>query len=67
MNKKIYIYISIILFIILVFICIKLNLKREDYDSGTIVFLGDSITSRYDLNKYYKGYNVVNSIKLLIF
>ena len=26
-----------------------------------IVFVGDSITYMYDLNKYYDGYNVVNN------
>ena len=62
MNKKLFIYIIAITFLItLVFICIKLNIKREDYDKECIVFLGDSITSRYDLSKYYKRYNVVNS------
>lgn len=62
MNKKLFIYIIAITFLItLVFICIKLNIKREDYDKERIVFLGDSITSRYDLSKYYKRYNVVNS------
>ena len=62
MNKKLFIYIiAITFFIVLVFICIKLNVKREDYDKERIVFLGDSITSRYDLSKYYKRYNVVNS------
>ena len=36
----------------------RLELEKK---SENIVFLGDSITDFYDLNKYYKGYNVVNS------
>ena len=45
---------------------IKLNsrlerLERYTYNKESIVFLGDSITSRYDLNKYFPNYNVYNS------
>lgn len=36
----------------------RLELEKK---SENIVFLGDSITDFYDLDKYYKGYNVVNS------
>ena len=44
---------------------IKLNsrlerLERYTYNKESIVFLGDSITSRYDLNKYFPNYNVYN-------
>lgn len=45
---------------------IKLNsrlerLERYTYNKESIVFLGDSITSRCDLNKYFSNYNVYNS------
>ena len=45
---------------------IKLNsrlerLERYTYNKESIVFLGDSITSRYDLNKYFPNYYVYNS------
>ena len=45
---------------------IKINsrlerLERYTYNKESIVFLGDSITSRYDLNKYFPNYNVYNS------
>ena len=45
---------------------IKLNsrlerLERYTYNKESIVFLGDSIISRYDLNKYFPNYNVYNS------
>ena len=35
--------------------------KELERKAENIVFFGDSITDFYDLNKYYKGYNVVNS------
>ena len=37
--------------------------KKKELERKTenIVFFGDSITDFYDLNKYYKGYYVVNS------
>lgn len=37
------------------------RLERYTYNKESIVFLGDSITSRYDLNKYFPNYNVYNS------
>lgn len=37
------------------------RLERYIYNKESIVFLGDSITSRYDLNKYFSNYNVYNS------
>lgn len=45
---------------------IKLNsrlerLERYTYNKESIVFLGDSITSRCDLDKYFPNYNVYNS------
>lgn len=45
---------------------IKLNsrlerLERYTYNKESIVFLGDSITSRCDLDKYFSNYNVYNS------
>lgn len=35
--------------------------KEKLVQDENIVFLGDSLTYRCDLGKYYKGYNVVNS------
>ena len=35
--------------------------KKIDYKKENIVFLGDSITEMYDLNKYYKDMPVINS------
>lgn len=35
--------------------------KEKLVQDENIVFLGDSITDFYDLDKYYEGYNVVNS------
>ena len=45
---------------------IKINsrlerLERYTYNKESIVFLGDSITSRCDLDKYFPNYNVYNS------
>ena len=37
------------------------KIERYTYNKESIVFLGDSITSRYDLNKYFPNYNVYNS------
>ena len=37
------------------------RLERYTYNKESIVFLGDSITSRGDLNKYFPNYNVYNS------
>ena len=37
------------------------RLERYTYNKESIVFLGDSITSRCDLNKYFPNYNVYNS------
>ncbi len=37
------------------------KLERYTYNKESIVFLGDSITSRCDLNKYFPNYNVYNS------
>ena len=37
------------------------RLERYTYNKESIVFLGDSITSRCDLNKYFSNYNVYNS------
>ena len=40
---------------------IKTVTKYKDKIEENIVFLGDSITHRYDLDKYYSKHNVVNS------
>ena len=37
------------------------RLERYTYNKESIVFLGDSITSRCDLNKYFPNYNVYNN------
>mgnify|MGYP004648804085 CR=1 FL=1 len=39
----------------------NLNLKSVVNNYGNYLFLGDSITEVYDLDKYYKEYKVVNS------
>lgn len=60
--------ISIFLFLIsLLFIYIHITYepkyieKEKLIQDENILFLGDSITDFYDLDKYYEGYNVVNS------
>ena len=37
------------------------KLEKYTYNKESIVFLGDSITSRCNLNKYFPNYNVYNS------
>lgn len=37
------------------------DLKQINKNYTNYLFLGDSITDYYDLDKYYEGYNVVNS------
>ena len=37
------------------------KIERYTYNKESIVFLGDSITSRCDLDKYFSNYNVYNS------
>ena len=63
MNKKKIIIISIITLIILIItipICIyEYNIHKKNNDK--ILFLGDSITERYDLKKYFPNHNVINS------
>lgn len=39
----------------------RVETKIEEVVPENIVFLGDSITDFYDLDKYYEGYHVVNS------
>lgn len=39
----------------------KVVIKKERIVDENIVFLGDSITNRYDLSKYYKDKHIVNS------
>ena len=60
--------VSIILFLMtLLFIYIHVTYepkyieKEKIVQDENIVFLGDSITDFYDLDKYYEGYNIVNS------
>lgn len=71
-NSLVKLLLAIIL-AILIFICfhfvtfnhhktkIKTVTKYKDKIAENIVFLGDSITHRYDLNKYFPDNNVVNS------
>lgn len=43
-------------------VVVEKNVKKEkNYKSENIVFLGDSITDYYDLDKYYKNMPVINS------
>lgn len=57
----------VLLFIALIFLYIHIKyepkyIEREKIvQDENIVFLGDSITQFYNLDKYYKNYNVVNS------
>lgn len=73
MKRNFFIYLLIFIVIILAGTCIFLFYKYETKKCVTIknevkdilnpnyVFLGDSITALYDLNKYYDGLPVVNS------
>ena len=57
----------VFLFIALIFLYIHIKYepkyieKKKIIQDENIVFLGDSITDYYDLDKYYSNYNVVNS------
>ena len=43
-------------------VVVEKNVKKEkNYKYENIVFLGDSITDYYDLDKYYKNMPVINS------
>lgn len=64
----IFILIVLILFMLIHFISfdhnkvkLKETIKYEKVVDENIVFLGDSITNRYDLNKYFPNNNTVNS------
>ena len=65
-NRKLFILLFLILFFI-VFTLVYFSVNRETKDSKddlryqNIVFLGDSITHYYNVNKYYKNISVVNS------
>lgn len=73
MKRNFFIYLLIFIVIILAGTCVFLFYKYETKKCVTIknevkdilnpnyVFLGDSITALYDLNKYYDGLPVVNS------
>ena len=54
---SILLFISISLSVILVFINSNIKYKNDE----NIVFFGDSMTSRYDVEKYYPKRNVINS------
>ncbi len=59
MKKTLFIIFSILI-VISISEIIYTNLIKK-YPSGKILFLGDSLISRYDLDKYYKHYNTINS------
>lgn len=73
MKRNFFIYLLIFIVIVLAGTCVFLFYKYETKKCVTIknevkdilnpnyVFLGDSITALYDLNKYYDGLPVVNS------
>ena len=73
MKRNFFIYLLIFIIIVLAGTCVFLFYKYETKKCVTIknevkdilnpnyVFLGDSITALYDLNKYYDGLPVVNS------
>ena len=73
MKRNFFIYLLIFIIIVLAGTCVFLFYKYETKKCITIknevkdilnpnyVFLGDSITALYDLNKYYDGLPVVNS------
>ena len=59
-KKKLISYISILLIIIIVPIIIyECNIHKKN--SNKILFLGDSITQRYDFKKYFPKHNIINS------
>lgn len=57
----------LLLGIVLAYVFVKpkevevLKIQEKRIVDENILFLGDSITHRYDLDKYYQDYNVVNS------
>ena len=52
-------FLILVTLLIIGFLFVKFfNVNKENYE---FVFLGDSITYRYDLQKYYSNYPVVNS------
>lgn len=63
MNKKKIIVISVIVLIILIItipICLyEYNINKKN--DNTILFLGDSLTERYDFKKYFPKHNIINS------
>lgn len=62
MNKKILRRIIILFLIIfLIILLLKSNLLNQKNNDEKILFLGDSLIARYDVDKYYKNYNIINS------
>lgn len=70
MKKKFcYIVIFLILGLLFLLLYIKISnlsakverIERYSFQNERIVFLGDSITSRYDLEHYYKDHYIINS------
>ena len=62
MNKKILRRIIILFLIIfLIILLLKSNLLNPKNKDEKILFLGDSLIDRYDVDKYYKNYNIINS------
>ncbi|MBE6160643.1 MAG: hypothetical protein E7158_00275 [Firmicutes bacterium] len=58
-NKILCILIILIILISVPIIIYKYNINKENKDK--ILFLGDSITERYDLKKYFPNHNIINS------
>ena len=60
--KKIILIISLILLLVgIVFVCMKIKKEDRRRNNELILFLGDSITERYNLNLYLHNFYTVNS------
>ena len=60
--KNLFSYLSIVVILAtMLFFCTGCTTDEGKKPSDNIVFLGDSITSSYDLNKYFPDYPVINS------
>lgn len=57
----VFLFSCIMVILMFVFIKPKEVIKEVNVMDENIVFLGDSITERYDLDEYYSKYHVVNS------
>ena len=50
-----------VIFLIIIFLFMFVKNYKKTKSSGAILFLGDSITERYKLDKYLFNYNTINS------